>query len=87
MAFQRIIEAILDGKEFTVYGDGTQTRDFTYVLDIVDGLIVAAGQGVIGNIYNLGGSIVASINNALQFVQEIARKSSRLSIKKIKKEM
>src|SRR3989304_2851488 len=35
MAFHKFIRALLDGREIAIYGDGTQTRDFTYVGDIV----------------------------------------------------
>jgi len=84
MAFQRIIEALIDGKEFTVYGDGTQVRDFTYVEDIVNGCITAVYNGEPGEVYNLGGTNLASLNDAMNIVQEIAGK--KLTIKYIEKQ-
>jgi nucleoside-diphosphate-sugar epimerase len=54
MAFHRSIEAALDDREFVVFGDGAQTRDFTYVDDIVAGTIAAGRRGVPGAVYNLG---------------------------------
>ncbi len=41
MAFHKFIRAMLEGREIVMYGDGTQTRDFTYVDDIVEGLVLA----------------------------------------------
>ena len=55
MAFHRAVEASLASREFILYGDGRQTRDFTYVKDIVEGTIQAAERGVPGEVYNLGG--------------------------------
>lgn len=84
MAFQRIVEALIDGKEFSVYGDGTQVRDFTYVEDIVNGCIAAAHRGKSGEIYNLGGTNLASLNEVLNLVQEIGGK--KLNIKYVEKQ-
>ena len=42
MAMHRLIEAALDGTPFPMYGDGSQTRDFTFVDDIVEANILAA---------------------------------------------
>lgn len=52
----------LAGKPFTVVGDGEQTRDFTFVSDIVDGLIVGANATVRGEAINLGSGGTYSIN-------------------------
>jgi nucleoside-diphosphate-sugar epimerase len=55
MAFHRAIEASLTGREFVLFGDGKQTRDFTYVHDVVEAIIAASHRGVPGEIYNIGG--------------------------------
>jgi UDP-glucose 4-epimerase len=44
----------LAGKPFTVVGDGTQSRDFTFVTDIVDALVRAAASGIAGEVFNVG---------------------------------
>lgn len=50
------IRQLLEGKPITVYGDGKQLRDFNYVDDVVDALLVAATDPrAAGQIYNLGG--------------------------------
>jgi UDP-glucose 4-epimerase len=52
----------LAGKPFTVVGDGTQTRDFTFVTDVVDAFVKAAGSKVQGEIFNVGSGGTYSIN-------------------------
>jgi UDP-glucose 4-epimerase len=52
----------LAGRPFTVVGDGTQTRDFTYVTDIVDGVVTAANSGLRDEILNLGSGGTYSVN-------------------------
>lgn len=52
----------LAGKPFTVVGDGSQTRDFTYVTDIVDGIVTAAGSSLRDEVLNLGSGGTYSIN-------------------------
>jgi UDP-glucose 4-epimerase len=50
------IRQLLDGKPITVYGDGRQLRDFNYVDDVVDALLLAAlSPAAAGQVYNLGG--------------------------------
>ncbi|MBA4016129.1 MAG: NAD-dependent dehydratase [Pirellula sp.] len=53
----------LAGKPFTVVGDGSQTRDFTYVTDVVDAFYRAAGSDQSGRIYNIGSSGTYSVNH------------------------
>jgi nucleoside-diphosphate-sugar epimerase len=68
MAFHRVIEAGLSGTEFSLFGDGAQTRDFTFVQDIVEGTLLAAERGAPGAIYNLGGGGNISMLDALAVV-------------------
>ncbi len=54
----------LNGKNILVFGDGRQTRDFTYVEDTAEGLIAAAeGDGMIGRTLNIGSNFEISIND------------------------
>jgi UDP-glucose 4-epimerase len=55
MAFNKLIASALAGRPFEVYGDGNQTRDFTFVGDTVDGTLAAGCRGLPGQTYNLGG--------------------------------
>jgi UDP-glucose 4-epimerase len=71
MGFHRFIRAALLGEPITLYGDGEQTRDFTFVGDIVRATIAAAERGVPGGIYNIGGGSRVSINEVLAMIGEI----------------
>jgi len=52
----------LAGKPFTVVGDGTQTRDFTYVTDVVEAFLKALQSDITGEIFNVGSGNTYSIN-------------------------
>lgn len=52
----------LAGKPFTVVGDGTQTRDFTFVSDVVDAVVTAGASDVSAEIFNVGSSNTYSVN-------------------------
>ena len=65
-AFTKFIAKTLRGEEIQIYGDGEQTRDFTYVGDIVDGTVLAADGGK--GIYNLGGGNRISVNKMVSVI-------------------
>lgn len=71
MGFHRFIRAALTGQPITLYGDGEQTRDFTFVEDIVAALIAAGERGRTGAVYNIGGGSRVSINDVLSIIQRI----------------
>tara|TARA_B100000315_G_scaffold219192_1_gene220971 strand:+ start:421 stop:1410 length:990 start_codon:yes stop_codon:yes gene_type:complete len=58
----------LAGKPFTVVGDGTQTRDFTFVSDVVDAIIAAAESRVSGEIINIGSDNTYSVNRLVELL-------------------
>ena len=65
MAYHRFIEALLDGRPVTVFGDGEQTRSNTFISDAVDGTIRALEGGRVGEIYNIGGGESLTVNGAI----------------------
>jgi nucleoside-diphosphate-sugar epimerase len=69
MAFRRFCEAIAAGEPIELYGDGHQTRDFTYVDDVVAATRAAASakRGG-GRVYNIGGGARVSLNRALELL-------------------
>jgi nucleoside-diphosphate-sugar epimerase len=70
MAFARVVDALARGDRFEVYGDGTQSRSFTFVADVVDATIRALDAPP--GIYNVGGGEEASLRDALALLEEIA---------------
>jgi UDP-glucose 4-epimerase len=71
MAFNRFLKAAMAGTPITLYGDGEQTRDFTFVGDAVAATVAAADQGGPGSVYNIGGGARVSINHVLELVGRI----------------
>ena len=71
MGFYRFILAALENRGITVFEDGKQTRDFTYIDDIVRGTILASERGKEGQVYNLGGGSRISVNEVVQMLGEI----------------
>jgi UDP-glucuronate 4-epimerase len=73
MAFNRFCRAALHGEPLTVFGDGKQTRDFTFVLDVVAATQAAAlVPGIGGRVYNVGGGSQVSVNGALGLLAAFA---------------
>ena len=70
MAFNRFLSALLNGEPIHLYGDGNQTRDFTFVEDAVSSTIAASQKGVPGRIYNIGGGSRVSINVVLEIMKQ-----------------
>jgi UDP-glucuronate 4-epimerase len=68
----RAMQAMSEGRTFDVYGDGEQTREFTYVADAVEGTILAAERGAPGDLYNLGGGSSVTVNHVLDLLAETA---------------
>ena len=58
----------LAGKPFTVIGDGTQTRDFTFVTDAVDAFVASAASELRGEIMNIGSGNTYSINRLVELL-------------------
>ena len=72
MAFRRFCEAAAAGGRIELFGDGRQSRDFTYVADVVTAIRAAAEAGVAGRAYNVGGGSPVSVNAALEELASIA---------------
>ncbi|MEN8007095.1 MAG: NAD-dependent epimerase/dehydratase family protein [Candidatus Krumholzibacteriota bacterium] len=71
MAFRKYIEAALDGRTFQVYGDGNQTRDFTYVADAVRSNLLAVAAEPDWAVFNTGGGARLVFRDTLAQLQEI----------------
>ncbi len=74
MSFHRFLTAALNGSPISVYGDGEQTRDFTYVSDAVGATVSAATRGRPGRAYNIGGGSRISVNGVLDLVARVSGK-------------
>jgi UDP-glucose 4-epimerase len=79
MAFHRFIKAALREEPISLYGDGGQTRDFTFVADAVSATVAAGERGVPGRAYNIGGGSRVSMNDVLRIVEGIAGHPLRIN--------
>lgn len=68
MAYHKFIEATLDRAPITVFGDGLQSRSNTYIDDAVRGTILAVERGETGGIYNIGGGLTITLNEAIELI-------------------
>ena len=66
MAFHRFLSAMLADRPISLYGDGEQTRDFTFVEDAVTATVGAAERGTAGVVYNIGGGSRVSMNRVIE---------------------
>lgn len=81
MAVYRIIKSIVEDQEFEMFGDGSQSRDFTYVEDIARGNL-AALKDVGYEIINLGGgNNPIALTEIIAFVEKKLSKNSNVSVK------
>jgi len=67
--FGVFLAQILAGKPLTVVGDGSQTRDFTFVTDAVDALITAVESDKVGEVYNVGSGRTVSVNHLVKLLR------------------
>ena len=72
MAFHRFMDALVENREIEIFGDGEQTREFTYVSDAVDGTVKAASADVVGQVINLGGGSRVTVNRVIDTLEEIS---------------
>ncbi|MDO9324539.1 MAG: GDP-mannose 4,6-dehydratase [Methanoregula sp.] len=78
MAINKFVTAILNEKPITLYGDGNQTRDFTFVSDIVDANILAAIAGKPGSVFNIGGGSRITVNDLITELEKNCGKLAKI---------
>jgi UDP-glucose 4-epimerase len=76
---------MLKGKEIAVYGNGEQTRDFTYIDDIIEANISAMKADSIGGVFNIGGGSRVTINSVLEILTEILSVKAKVKYKSTQK--
>ncbi len=66
--FGVFLAQLIAGKPLTIVGDGTQTRDFTFVTDVVDALVSAADSDKTGAVFNVGSRDTYSVNRLVELL-------------------
>ncbi len=72
MALARIVDALARGASFELYGDGLQSRSFTYVADGVEATIAAMENAPAGALYNVGGGAEATMREAIATLERVS---------------
>jgi UDP-glucose 4-epimerase len=78
MAFHNFFKAVLENRSISVFGDGQQTRDFTYVNDIVSAMTSSIENGKIGEIYNLGGGNRKKLEDVFPLIEDICQEKLKI---------
>ena len=72
MAFTRMVTCLAEGRPFDLYGDGSQSRSFTYVGDAVEATIAAMEGGQASATYNVGGGAEVSMLKAIEVLGRVS---------------
>jgi UDP-glucose 4-epimerase len=78
MGFHRFLTAVRQDRPLPQFGDGEQTRDFTYVSDAVSATAAAAVRGVPGRVYNIGGGSRVSLRDVFDLIGRVTERSVRI---------
>jgi len=79
MAFHKFFKLIAEDRPIPIFGDGQQTRDFTYVDDIVAACLTARRDGRPGEVYNLGGGHQEKLADLLPLFEETSRRRVKIT--------
>ena len=84
MAIHKFVKAIFKRDKITVFGDGSQTRDFTFVDDAVEANLLAAENDLVGEVFNIGGGSRINVNELIKRIEDITEK--KMKVKYIEKQ-
>ncbi|MCH7471641.1 GDP-mannose 4,6-dehydratase [bacterium] len=76
MAIHRFVQAVLEGQEITLYGDGRSSRDYTYIDDIVQGVIAALDSSLPYGIMNLGNNQTCELMELVRLIEDACGKKA-----------
>jgi nucleoside-diphosphate-sugar epimerase len=85
MAFHRFLRLLLEDRPIPIYGDGQQTRDFTFIDDIVEANLLALQTPVVGEAFNIGGGTTVTLHNAIGVCQEVSGRRATLDLLPVEK--
>jgi UDP-glucose 4-epimerase len=80
MGFHGFFLAAMRNKPITVFGDGRQTRDFTFVSDAVVATVSASTRGTPGGVYNIGGGSRVELLDVFELIGRITGRPLRLTM-------
>ena len=78
MAIHRFTRMILNGEELTMYGDGSTSRDYTYIADVVNGILAALDSGIGYGVFNIGDSERHSLSSVIKLIEQACGVAARI---------
>jgi nucleoside-diphosphate-sugar epimerase len=85
MAFHRFINSVMDDEPIVLYGDGEQSRDFTFVADIAEANVAAAASNAVGSVYNLGGGSRTTVNEVIATIGNLVGREPKVDRREVQK--
>lgn len=85
MAFHNFFKSIAKNKPISVFGNGTQTRDFTYIDDIIGAFMASLRHGKIGETYNIGGGCRKKLEDIFPLLEDICQQKIKINWEKNQK--
>jgi len=79
MAFHKFLKSVAEDEPISIFGDGKQTRDFTYIDDVVEAVISSLDKGQVGETYNIGGGNRRRLVDILPMLEEICQKKIKIN--------
>jgi UDP-glucuronate 4-epimerase len=79
MAPRKFMERIMNGKKIDKYGDGSSYRSYTYIDDIVDGVIGAFNSDLENEVINLGNDSVCSLNEFIEIIENVTKRKAYIN--------
>jgi nucleoside-diphosphate-sugar epimerase len=76
MGINKFVSAIRNGTPITIYGHGNQTRDFTFISDVVEANLLAAKYPESGDVFNIGGGNKISVNDLIKEIEKAGKKKA-----------
>ena len=80
MGFHKFFQAAMRNEPVHVFGDGRQTRDFTFVSDAVAATVSASTRGTLGGVYNIGGGSRVELLDIFELIGRITGRPLRLNM-------
>jgi UDP-glucuronate 4-epimerase len=80
MAIHKFSRLIDQGEKIPMYGDGSSRRDYTYIDDLIDGILGAIRRHKGFEIYNLGGSQTTSLKELIRLIEEAFGKKANIQM-------
>jgi nucleoside-diphosphate-sugar epimerase len=79
MAFRKFLLAVMRGEPLPQFGDGRQTRDFTFVADAVTATAAAGTRGVPGRVYNIGGGSRVEVLDVFELIRKVTGRPVKIN--------